>query len=96
MVGRRLPFVEEVMVLPEDEKKLRVSAELLQTFGTNGWQVVLDLHRDVVKNALRELSKGDTPEFNAGMISAVEQVRECLRDLTSDNDVDADDEELMP
>jgi hypothetical protein len=96
MIGRKLPFAERCLEITDPEELKRVTrAALYELMGTDGWQVVLQLMRDTQSNALEAISHGQTPEFNAGAISAVEQIRGRLRELMeSDELVDAYDEGL--
>lgn len=97
MIGRVLPFVEQCKALegkPEELEAL-VGDNLKQLFALPAWQIVLDLMRDIVTGSLKDLSNpSEVPQFHAGRISAVEQVREELRKIADTEQIDSFDEEL--
>lgn len=74
----------------------RLALEALK--GTDGWQVVLQIMRDVVNNALSAIALSQQSEFHAGEIAAVENIRARLRKLAAESNTDdiadAYDEEL--
>jgi hypothetical protein len=68
----------------ESAKELaqRTHAAVMELMQNRGWQLVLGMMREVVDAALSSIADGQRPEFHAGEISAIERIRQRLRELT--------------
>lgn len=67
----------------ENARAMKSHEAVVQLVQQPGWQLVVSMMREVIDAALGSIADGQRPEFYAGAISAVEQLKRRLREQTT-------------
>lgn len=98
MIERETGFIEYLLNLQEAGKIKEhdevVRSELKELLKTKGWQLLVDIFRQRVEFGLTKIRENQSPDFYAGQIACIEEIREQIKTwITEKSEEEQEDNE---